>query len=92
MSAPEAAARGPSSGQRVVEIDGAKVGSGYIIGRGLVLTAGHVAGTDACRVRPLGTTDWLSASPAWQPEDPSLDVVVLRVSADGAGLDAGPVR
>jgi ABC transport system ATP-binding/permease protein len=94
MSAPEAVARGPSPGQRVVEIDGAKVGSGYIIGRGLVLTAGHVAGTGACRVRPLGTADWLSASSAWQPEDPSLDVAVLRVSSDGAGtgLDASPVR
>ena len=57
--------------RRVVEVwapssGSGTVGSGYLLGRGLALTAGHVAIDGlalggCCEVRRLGTAEWLPA-------------------------------
>jgi ABC-type multidrug transport system ATPase subunit len=73
-------------GQRVVEVDGESYGSGYVIGRGLVLTARHIVGpSSTCRTRLLGREDWQPAEVVWPPlGQASSDVVLLRPVAGGA--------
>jgi hypothetical protein len=69
---------------RVVEVHaptspGGAVGSGYVVGDRLVLTAGRVAGRNGpTHIRPAGTATWIPASPVLagsvcvlEVEDPS---------------------
>jgi tetratricopeptide (TPR) repeat protein len=79
---------------RVVEVwapaDGSgTLGSGYLLGDGLVLTAGHVvdrARGGHCETRRLGTSDWLPARRVWRGE--RCDAALLRLP----GIEAGPDR
>ena len=79
---------------RVVEIwaaaDGSgTVGSGYLLGGGVLLTAGHVvdkARGGGCEIRPLGTGDWLPAEQVWRGD--SCDAALLRMPSDAGGGDA----
>jgi tetratricopeptide (TPR) repeat protein len=60
-------------------------GSGYAVGGGLVLTAGHVLVADGvCEVRPFGSAEWMPAAVVpvaelWSAE-PFPDVALLRVT------------
>ncbi|WP_239312873.1 trypsin-like peptidase domain-containing protein, partial [Frankia sp. Cj3] len=66
---------------RIVEIYAAgKVGSGYAVTDGLVLTAEHVvaAGAGSCEVRPLGSAQWWDAVVIWSDE--SCDGALLAVA------------
>lgn len=74
---------------RVVEVHAqgsatARVGSGYLIGDRLVLTAGWRAST---QVRPASTAVWCSASPVWSA--PSGDVAILEID-EAADVPAPP--
>jgi tetratricopeptide (TPR) repeat protein len=63
------------------------VGSGYLLGRGLVLTSRHVADHAAdggCEARPLGASEWRPAQRVWRGE--ASDAALLRVD-DGADDD-----
>src|SRR5436305_12963505 len=72
----EVHARGSTSG---------RVGSGYLLGDRLVLTAGAVVGPDGTAdIRPAGTGPWLPASAVWVAEDG--DVAVLEVDDPSALL------
>jgi tetratricopeptide (TPR) repeat protein len=66
------------------------VGSGYRLGDGLVLTAGHVvdhADGRACEVRPLGTREWLATERVWRGGH--CDAALLRApGADRGGHPA----
>ena len=68
---------------RVVEVHapssaGGTVGSGYVVGDRLVLTAGRVAArTGPSHIRPAGTATWLSAAPVWS--SPAAGVAVLEL-------------
>ncbi len=56
---------------------GGRVGSGYLLADGLVLTARHVVEpSNGVEVRPLEATEWTPASLAWSDE--AADAAVLR--------------
>ena len=80
----------------LVEIDGQRYGSGYSIGRHLVLTAQHVVGSGhTCRVRPLWSRQWQTATVVWPTGECSpSDVVLLRMASDESGSvrELGGVR
>ncbi len=80
--------------ERIVELKFGQQsqGSGYLFTRNHVLTARHVvpaqAGPADCSVRqrlPSGgqgnTPQWLEVDTLWQPQDPTLDVAVVRLKA-----------
>jgi tetratricopeptide (TPR) repeat protein len=71
---------------------GSRVGSGYVVNDGLVLTARHVVNpSSSVEVRPLGQTEWMKAAVTWSDE--AAEVALLRVESGGAGGDAGtPLR
>ncbi len=64
---------------RVVEVHSTgRTGSGYLIGGGLVLTAGAVAaGQKATHVRPSGTAVWYPATPVWTSTTGDVALVAL---------------
>jgi hypothetical protein len=65
------------------------VGSGYVLGDGLVLTAGHVVDhteDGPCDVRPLGTHKWLGAERVWRGKH--CDAALLRIPDSYRGDDA----
>ncbi len=62
------------------------VGSGYLLGGGLVLTSGHVvdhAQGGACEVRMLKAREWQLVERVWRLEH--CDAALLQVSGDRAG-------
>jgi hypothetical protein len=65
---------------------GALRGSGYLIGRSLVLTAGHVVvdPVEHCEVRALGTDRWLPGETVWRSVEPDAALLRLREPADVA--------
>ena len=80
---------------RVVEVwapanGSGTIGSGYLLGAGLVLTAGHVvdrAAGECCDARTLGSEEWLPAELVCRGE--SCDAALLRISGGGdSGRDA----
>ncbi len=79
--------------RRVVEVwapgeGSGTVGSGYLLGGGLVLTAGHVVDRSdgrGCEARPLAGVDWLAAELVWRGV--SCDAALLRIP-DGEPGDA----
>src|SRR4051794_31148243 len=61
------------------------VGAGYLLGDGLVLTAGHVvdyAEGQSCEVRALGSSEWLPATRVWRGK--GCDAALLRINQDQA--------
>ena len=65
------------------------VASGYLLGDGLVLTAGHVvdhADGGPCEVRLLDTREWRVVDRVWRLEH--CDAAVLQVPDDACGDDA----
>lgn len=83
---------------RVVEVwaPGApegRVGSGYLLEGGLVLTAAHVvAGAPGghCEARPLGRRDWVSAEVEWLGE--RCDAALLHLTGESGSRADGPAR
>jgi tetratricopeptide (TPR) repeat protein len=73
--------------------DDGRVGSGYFLSDGLVLTAAHLVRRrgSVCQVRPLGEGGWLRAEVVWRGQPP-VDAALLRVASDGAsaGLASPP--
>ena len=84
------------------ENGGGRVGSGYRVAEGLVLTAGHVvAGLTAhphgelsaagyrakCEVRPLGARAWITGSVLWRDE--AADVALIGLASDAPPLPPG---
>jgi tetratricopeptide (TPR) repeat protein len=73
-------------------------GSGYLLGAGRVLTAGHVVVPEGMvvdglrwQVRSLGTETFVDASKVWRAD--RFDVAVLQLPGDGYGaVDRVPVR
>jgi tetratricopeptide (TPR) repeat protein len=77
--------------QRVVEIysdwssGGGSIGSGYVVGPDLVLTAAHTVERKGsrCQVRPVGTSKWLEAEVVWpRRPTPGVDAALVRVQGE----------
>lgn len=67
-----------------------RVGSGYVVGDRLVLTAGGLVGTDGpTRIRPAGTATWLGSAVVWAA--PSGTAAVVEIE-DPAALMLPPER
>ena len=89
--------RGALLDLRAVEVsapmnaDRFSVGSGYLIGNGLVLTARHVVAdaSDRCVVRTLEDKHWVAATVVWESADS--DAALLRITDSVAG-GVTPVR
>jgi tetratricopeptide (TPR) repeat protein len=65
--------------------DAGQLGSGYLIGGGLVLTAAHLvadASPDACEARPIGGI-WTQAEVIWSSR--ATDAAILWLPGDGDG-------
>jgi tetratricopeptide (TPR) repeat protein len=78
---------------RVVEVwapaeSSGTIGSGYLLGVGLVLTAGHVVdrvGGGRCEARMLGGKEWLPAELEWRGK--GCDAALLRIPGADRGGD-----
>jgi tetratricopeptide (TPR) repeat protein len=80
---------------RVIEVwasaaESGTVGSGYLLGGGLILTAGHVTDRTPqgrCEARRLGSSEWVSAERVWRGM--GCDAALLRIVDSESSADIG---